>query len=242
MWHVAQNSGVRMNGFMNVWRWRDGSIRIRSLLTSLSVLLLRERERVLLALLDDVAAVAAQVLDLGDRVAGHAGEALLRLELVVRERRHRRLAHLAREEDDGVVAARAPLRLLAADAVGHQLDGAPVERVVEGREAVGALLPALEGVGVALLAVRVRGELLPVEEALVEGLGRREEELRVAVACSRCAAAASRACGGPPSRGGTRRRRRPTGRARVRCSLWTAARRWRMNATSATGIAKTCAR
>ncbi len=39
MWQVEQNSGVLMNGFMNVWRWRDGSIRIRSLLTSLSSLL-----------------------------------------------------------------------------------------------------------------------------------------------------------------------------------------------------------
>ncbi len=144
-------------------------------------LVLRERERILLALLDDVAAVPAQVLDLGDRVAGHAGQPLLRLELVVGERRHRGLAHLAREEDDGVVAARAPLRLLAADAVGHQLDGAPVEGVVERREAVGALLPALVAVGVALLAVLVRGELLPVEQALVERLGRGEEELGVAV-------------------------------------------------------------
>jgi hypothetical protein len=153
----------------------------QELVDFLEHLVARERERVLLALLDDVTAVAAQVLDLGDRVAGHAGEALLRLELVVRERRHRRLAHLAREEDDGVVAARAPLRLLAPDAVRHQLDGAAVERVVERGEAVGALFPALEGVRMAFLAVLVRGELLPVEKALVERLGRGEEELRVAV-------------------------------------------------------------
>ena len=54
-------------------------------------LVVREREGVLLALLHDVAAVAADVLHLGDRVAGHAGEPLLRLELVVREGGHRGL-------------------------------------------------------------------------------------------------------------------------------------------------------
>ena len=197
MWQVEQNSGVRMNGFMNVWRWRDGSIRMRSLLTSFSSLVLREGERVLLALLDDVAAVPAQVLDLGDRVARHAREALLRLELVVRERRHRRLAHLPGEEDDRVVAAGAPLRLLAADAVGHQLDGAPVERVVERREAVGRLLPSLEGVRVALLAVRSSRRASSRRGA--PGRTSRPTRGRTACrrSCSRCAAAASRACGGP---------------------------------------------
>ena len=96
LWHVAQNSGVRMNGFMNVCAVERRLHPDEELVDLLEHLVVRERERVLLALLDDVAAVPAHVLHLRDRVAGHAREPLLRLELVVRERGHRGLAHLAR--------------------------------------------------------------------------------------------------------------------------------------------------
>ncbi len=142
---------------------------------------LGEGEGVLLGLLDHVGAVAARVLDLGDRVAGHAGQTLLRLPRVVREGGLRRGAHLAGEEDHRVVAARAPLRPLAADLVRHELDALPVERVVERGEAVRRPLPLVERVGVALLAVLVGRELLSVEKALVERLGGGRVEDRVAV-------------------------------------------------------------
>ena len=142
---------------------------------------LRERERVLFGLLDHVGTVAARVLDFGDRVARHAGQALLRLPRVVREGGLRGGAHLPGEEDDGIVAAGAPLRALAADLVGHQLDALPIERVVERGEPVRGALPLAERVGMALLAVGVGGELLSVQQPLVEGLGGRGVEDGVAV-------------------------------------------------------------
>ena len=58
------------------------------------------------------------------------------------------------------MAAGAPLRALAADPVGHELDALPVERVVERGETVRRPLPLVEGVGVARLAVVVGRELL----------------------------------------------------------------------------------
>src|SRR5437016_14417811 len=76
-------------------------------------LVLRKRERVLFRLLDDVGAVPSDVLDLDDRVTSHARQALLRLPGVVGELRLRGRAHLPGEQDDRMVATRAPLRSLA---------------------------------------------------------------------------------------------------------------------------------
>ena len=144
-------------------------------------LVLREGERVLLGLLDDVGAVAAKVLDLGDRVARHAGQALLRLPGIVGKLRLGRRAHLSREQDDRIMAAGAPLGALAADPVRHHLDALAVERIVERGKAVCRALPLVERVGMAGLAVVVGRQLLRVEEPLVEGLRVGGEEDRVAV-------------------------------------------------------------
>ena len=58
LWQVEQNSGVRMNGFRNVLRWSDGSMRMSSRLTAREGAALREGEGILLRFLDDVRAVA----------------------------------------------------------------------------------------------------------------------------------------------------------------------------------------
>ena len=106
MWQVEQNFESLMAGFRNVFLCISGFA-----LTSVSVDPLEDGvlaggERVVLGLLDRVVGVAAGAVDVRDRVADRAGDPRLAgrvVDVVVV-----RVVELAREERDGVVAARAP--------------------------------------------------------------------------------------------------------------------------------------
>ena len=155
-------------------------------------------ERVMLGLLDRVVGVAAGAVDVGDRVADRAGDpglAGLGVHVVVV-----RVVELAREERDGVVAARAPAGgvgvavALQRDLAGLA-DAGQVRLVVERAEVVRRVEPALVGVLVALQAVVVHHQRLGRDELAVGGDRRRREEVLLPL----LAAPSRRTTAGPAS-------------------------------------------
>ena len=142
----------------------------------------REGERVVLWLLDRVVGVAARAVDVGDRVAGRAGDPGVGGRLVDVEVR---IVEGAGEEDHRIVAAgaeagrlhvaRALVRLLA-----RLLHGEAVGRVVERAEPVGAVAPTLVDVGVAFDAVGVVHQRPLRDEAAARGARQRREEVLLA--------------------------------------------------------------
>ena len=142
----------------------------------------RERERIVLGLLDRVVGVAARAVDVGDRMAGGAGDPGMSGRLVHIELR---IVESAREEDDRVVAAGAEAgRLDVAGALVRLVAGLlhreAVRRVVEGAEPVGAVGPAAVNVLVALHAVGVVAQRVLRDEAAARGARQRREEVLLA--------------------------------------------------------------